>query len=88
MSEMFHLNYILYKLHYNFELRTEYTLHIASLQAKMQKDDFFLPYHSQWVTVILQNGCDKSTARNGDTYEDDSGILFFVIRCFGISYRL
>ena len=39
-------------------------------------------YH---ITVILQYCWDKTIARSGDMYMDDSGIFSLVIKCFGIT---
>ena len=39
-------------------------------------------YH---ITVILQYCWDKTIARSGDMYRDDSGILSLVIKCYGIT---
>ena len=39
-----------------------------------------LPYHSN-----LQYCWDKTIARSGDMYKDDSGIFSLVIKCFGIT---
>ena len=39
-------------------------------------------YH---ITVILQYCWDKTIARSGYMYSEDSGILRFVIKCFGIT---
>ena len=37
------------------------------------------------ITVIMQYCWDKTIARNGDMYKDDSGILSLVIKCFSIT---
>ena len=37
------------------------------------------------ITVIMQYVWDKTIARSGDMYKDDSGISSLVIKCFGIS---
>ena len=39
-------------------------------------------YH---ISVILQYRWDKTIARSGDMYRDDSGILSLVIICLGIT---
>ena len=36
-------------------------------------------------TVILQYCLDKTNARSGHMYEDDSGILSLIIKCFRIT---
>ena len=35
------------------------------------------------ITVILQYCWNKTVARSGDMYRDDSGVLSLVIKCFG-----
>ena len=37
------------------------------------------------ITVTMQYFWDKTIARSGDMYKDDSSILNLVIKCFGIS---
>ena len=37
------------------------------------------------IKVILQYFWDKTIARSGDMYRDDSGIFSLVIKCFGIT---
>ena len=39
-------------------------------------------YH---ITLILQYCWDKTIARSGKIHKDNSGILNFVIKCFGIT---
>ena len=37
------------------------------------------------ITVIMQYCWNKTIARSGDMYKDDSGVLSLVIKCFGIT---
>ena len=58
---------------------TTNTVYKASLQVKVQKDNF---YH---ITVIPQYWQDLTIARSAGMYENDSGILSLVVKCFGIT---
>ena len=37
------------------------------------------------ITVIMQYCWDKTIARSGDMYKDNSGIFSLVMKCFGIT---
>ena len=43
---------------------------------------------SDHIRLILQYCWDKTIARSGDMYEDNSGISNFVTKCFGITNTL
>ena len=37
------------------------------------------------ITVIMQYSWNKTIARSGDIYKDDSGLLSLVMKCFSIT---